>query len=155
MQNVAKLDDGLWRGSAPDADGLRALKALGFKTVIDLRAGADERRAAEAAGLRLVAVPIHAGITCDPPDPDAVRLFLDAVTDPANRPAYVHCEYGRDRTGTMSALYRMEVSGWTLDQALEEMHAFGFRTWYADFLSFLNGYERCGEYRSVPPSAGD
>lgn len=150
MQNVAKLDDGLWRGSAPDAAGMRALKALGFKSVIDLRAGADERHAAEAARLQLVDVPIRAGLTCDPPDPEAVRRFLDAVTDPANRPAYVHCQYGRDRTGTMCAIYRMEVSGWTREQALEEMHAFGFRSWYADFLSFLDGYSCCGAYRPVP-----
>jgi protein tyrosine phosphatase (PTP) superfamily phosphohydrolase (DUF442 family) len=161
MQNVAMLDEGFWRGSAPDAEGMRALRARGFRSVIDLRAGAYERRAAEDAGLRLVAIPLRADLTCDPPDAATVRRFLDAVTDPANRPAYVHCQYGRDRTGTMSALYRMEVSGWTLDQALEEMHAFGFRSWYADFVTFLNGYTCCGDYRAAakpetaPSTSGD
>jgi len=151
MANVARLDDGVWRGGAPGDAGLKALKEKGFKTVVDLRAGADERRAAESLGLKLVAIPLYARLTCVPPDAKQVCEFLDVVTDPANRPVYVHCELGRDRTGTMCALYRMEVDGWTRARALEEMHAFGFHTWYGGFLQFLGAYECAGKWRAAPP----
>jgi tyrosine-protein phosphatase SIW14 len=155
MENVAKIDDGLWRGSAPDDAGLKALKEHGFKTVIDLRQGGEEKAAAEAYGLRCVEIPIRADVVCDPPGAAAVKRFLDVVTDPANRPAYVHCQYGRDRTGVMSALYRMEVCGWTRTQAIEEMQAFGFRNWYRDFLGFVGGYACCGAYRAKTPSPSE
>src|SRR5436190_428795 len=82
---------------------------------------------AAALGLKVVEIPIRASLTCDPPNPAQVKQFLDVVTDPANQPVYVHCQYGRDRTGAMCAVYRMEASGWTREEALEEMHAFGFR----------------------------
>jgi tyrosine-protein phosphatase SIW14 len=146
MENVAQLDAGVWRGSEPGPVGLRALKAAGFRSIVDLRAGGDERREAEALGLKVIEVPIHASITCDPPSPEQVREFLDAVTDPRNQPVYVHCIHGRDRTGLMCAVYRMEVCGWTREEATEEMHAFGFRSWYRDFVSFLGGYECSGKY---------
>jgi tyrosine-protein phosphatase SIW14 len=146
MDNVARIDEGVWRGSAPGASGMRALKSAGFRTVIDLRSGGDDKRLGEAVGLNVVEIPLHAAVTCDPPSEEQVRRFLDVVSDPANRPVYVHCAYGRDRTGVMCALYRMEVCGWTREEAMEEMRAFGFRTWYQDFLSFLTDYEPCGRY---------
>jgi protein tyrosine/serine phosphatase len=40
---------------------------------------------------------------------------------------FVHCERGSERTGVMIACYRMSTDGWTAEQALTEMEAFGFR----------------------------
>jgi tyrosine-protein phosphatase SIW14 len=52
--------------------------------------------------------------------------FLAVMDDAANHPVLVHCVAGRDRTGTMCAIYRMEYDRWTVDQSLAEMHAFGY-----------------------------
>ena len=59
---------------------------------------------------------------------EAVR-FLQIVTDPKRAPVLVHCQHGADRAGTMSAIYRVAVQGWTKEEALREMKegGFGFR----------------------------
>jgi protein tyrosine phosphatase (PTP) superfamily phosphohydrolase (DUF442 family) len=153
IPNLAKLDEGVWRGGAPDLDGLRALKAHGFKTLVDLQMGATLKAESEAMGLRVVEIPMRADISCTPPTADQVRQFLDVVTDPANQPVFVHCKKGCDRTGTMCALYRMEVDGWKRDDAIEEMHAFGYHTWYRDFIGYVQDYKPCGSYRRPAPEA--
>ena len=53
---------------------------------------------------------------------------------------YFHCAHGKDRTGTMAALYRIEVDGWTADQATQEMQAFGYRDIYKDLIAFVRAY---------------
>ncbi len=57
---------------------------------------------------------------------DDVLRFLRIVTDPARTPAFVHCNYGADRTGAMSAIYRVVVQGWPKDKAIHEMTQGGF-----------------------------
>ena len=37
---------------------------------------------------------------------------------------------GLNRTGTMCALYRLEVDGWTADEVLQEMQSFGYHDIY-------------------------
>ena len=54
------------------------------------------------------------------------RAFLTVMDDPANHPVLVHCLAGRDRTGAMCAVYRMEYDRWAPERALEEMGIGGF-----------------------------
>jgi protein tyrosine/serine phosphatase len=52
--------------------------------------------------------------------------FLSVMDDPTHYPVLVHCFAGRDRTGTMCAIYRMEYEGWPSSLAASEMGHFGF-----------------------------
>ena len=63
--------------------------------------------------------------TWNPHTEDAVR-FLRIVTDSNCTPVFVHCKHGSDRTGTMCAIYRITVQGWSKNQAIEEMTKGGF-----------------------------
>ena len=38
----------------------------------------------------------------------------------------MHCQHGADRTGAMSALYRIAVQGWSKEEAIREMVHGGF-----------------------------
>jgi hypothetical protein len=38
----------------------------------------------------------------------------------------VHCHHGADRTGTMCALYRIAIQGWTKEDAIQEMVQGGY-----------------------------
>jgi hypothetical protein len=60
-----------------------------------------------------------------PEEKEAVR-FLKIVTDPKRAPVLVHCQHGADRTGTMVAVYRIAVQGWSKDEAIREMTQGGF-----------------------------
>ncbi len=147
IENAARMGEGLYRGAQPDAAGLRTLKERGFRTVVNLRSWHSERREAEALGLRVVEIPMRANLESVPPTDEQVRRFLDVARDPANRPVFFHCAQGKDRTGVMAAVYRMEVDGWTNEEALAEMRRFGFHETYRDLEAFVRSYGLSGSAR--------
>ena len=86
------------------------------------------------AGVRYV--QIDGGVLDDPTPtpngrPQAVDDFLKVCDDPANWPVLVHCKAGRDRTGIMTAVWRMEYQGRTVAEAMTELKANGFATFAA------------------------
>jgi tyrosine-protein phosphatase SIW14 len=142
--SVAAVADGVYRGAQPDAAGLRALKDMGVRTIVDLRAAHDDHRAADL-GFDVVNIPMSSFPTIAPPTDDEIRKFLEVVTDPARRPVFFHCAVGKDRTGTMCALYRIEVDGWTNERAVAEMRQFGYHdVLYAGLEEFVRGYKPRG-----------
>lgn len=52
--------------------------------------------------------------------------FFELLDDPRNWPVAVHCMGGRHRTGTLSALFRLEYDRWPIEKALAEMYSFDF-----------------------------
>jgi hypothetical protein len=139
IENVGRITPNLYRGSAPNREGIVTLKSMGIKTVVNLRHyhGKTEERRCREAGLGYVRIVLESS---DAPKDEAVRLFLRTVTDPSLQPIYFHCWRGKDRTGAMGAVYRMTVDGWPLEAAQEEMQAFGFFDGWRDLLGFVKGF---------------
>ena len=125
IDNFGQINDHYYRGAQPHADDYADLAALGVKTVIDLTKDgrADEQGFVEGHGMRFVRIPLT---TSERPGDAAIAQFLSVVNDPANQPVYVHCQGGRHRTGTMTAVYRMTEDGWTADRAYQEMKQYRF-----------------------------
>jgi protein tyrosine/serine phosphatase len=145
IDNFAQVADGVYRGAQPDGAGFRALKTMGVRTVVNLRAHHDDA-AATALGLDVVSIPMPSLPTIDAPTDEEIRKFLDVVTDPARRPVFVHCAVGKDRTGTMCAIYRIEVEGWTPERAIAEMHEFGYHDEvYGGLEKFVRAYQPRGQ----------
>ena len=59
---------------------------------------------------------------------EAVARFLDIMSDPVTypRPILIHCQTGKERTGVLAALYRIECQGWSKSHALGEMRRLGY-----------------------------
>ena len=144
LEHVARLNAGLYRGAQPEGEGFNALKAMGVKTIINLRYHHSSDEEAKKAGLNYVEIRIKANVTSRPPTDEQVKLFFDTVLDPAKQPVYFHCMVGKDRTGTMAALYRIEVDGWSNEEAIEELHSFGYHTYYKDLINFVREYKPRG-----------
>lgn len=147
LENAARVAPGIYRGAQPTEAGLDSLKALGVKTVVNLRHhhGDAEEAACRDRGLDYVRIALESS---DAPDDAAVRHFLEVVTDPARQPVFFHCKLGCDRTGTMCACYRMAVEGWPLEDALMEMDAFGFHAMWKDLRAYVEGFHaRAGSFR--------
>ena len=117
VPNLYKVSEDLYRGAQPSAEGLKQLEALGIKTVVSLRFILSDR--SKIKGTRLDYEHIHM-TTLFANTSDVVR-FLNIVTDSNRTPVFVHCQKGIDRTGTMCAVYRIVVQGWSKEEAIEEM----------------------------------
>jgi uncharacterized protein (TIGR01244 family) len=100
ISNYKRLSPDLAAAGKPSPEAVSRLKALGFKTVIDLRTEkegtAEEKAAVESQGLRYVSVPVTpATLSLD--DVKAVAGLLD---DPAAGPVLLHCA-GSVRVGAV------------------------------------------------------
>jgi protein tyrosine/serine phosphatase len=123
--NFGKVSEHLYRGAQPDADGLKNLKKLGVKLIVNLRMPGDgwKEEAAEAAanGILYTNFPMT-GTTA--PNNDQVKQIL-ALFESFSDPIFVHCQHGCDRTGTIVACYRIQHDHWTSEEALKEARRYG------------------------------
>lgn len=150
LSNVARITPELYRGAQPTEAGYLQLKDMGVKTVISFRRFNDSRAEVEAAGLEFVRIPIYASIGSSPPTDEQLQLFFDTVLDPVKQPVFMHCKHGKDRTGMMAGLFRIERQCWTNQEAIDEMQAFGYHDVFRDLIGFVRDYE---ERNLEPPRA--
>jgi protein tyrosine/serine phosphatase len=122
VPNLYRVSGELYRGDQPNPQGMQNLKNLGLKTIINLRSFHSDRDEIGDTGLAYEHIYMKAW---HPEEEDAVR-FLKIVTDPRRAPVLVHCQHGADRTGTMIAVYRVAVQGWSKAEAIREMTEGGF-----------------------------
>jgi len=135
IKNCFQVTTNLYHGAQPTAEGMKQLKAMGVRTVVNLRAWHSDKDKVVGTGLKSVRFetePWHG-------DEEEVVRFLKVVTDTNNLPAFVHCERGADRTGMMCAMYRVAVCGWTKQAAIAEMKdgGFGFSPVWGDLVKFV------------------
>lgn len=132
VPHLQQVEDGFYRGGRLRPGGMEYLKSLGVKTIINLEQDddgvlAEERAAADQLGIRQISVPM--AYRSAPTDETIDQLLAD-LQNPALRPIYLHCKHGKDRTGLVVALYRVEVQGWAAAAAYQEMLELGFaRFW--------------------------
>ena len=142
IPNPGKINDSLYRGAQPNAQGLEELKKLGITTIVDLRAedrpkSEWEKKEAERLGMHFVQIPV-AGFAA--PTNEEVVQFLSLTRDPQQK-VFVHCLLGEDRTGVFIATYRMSVQKWPVTQALNEMNSFGFNGfWHPAMKAFVRDF---------------
>jgi tyrosine-protein phosphatase SIW14 len=140
VRNAGEVSDHLYRGAQPMLSQLPELKKLGVTTVIDLReefpsTAEEERRKVEALGMRFVSIPI--GGFANPKTTD-LAAFFRLLRDSPQQTIFIHCQFGKDRTGVMIAAYRMAFENWSADQAFDEMMAVGFnRFWHPPMEKFV------------------
>jgi protein tyrosine/serine phosphatase len=135
LPNLYKVSDTLYRGAQPEAYGFKALKKMGIKTVVSLRAFHSDANLPTDAGLAYE----HISFKTWHPEREDIVKFLGIVTDKTKQPVFVHCQHGADRTGTMCAIYRIVVEGWTKEQAIKEMTegGFGFHPLWQNLIEFI------------------
>ena len=135
VENLHKVSERLYRGAQPTKEGMQQLKELGIKTIVNLRSFHSDRGEIGDTGLSYEHIYMK---TWHAEDKEVVR-FLNIVTDPNRTPAFVHCQRGADRTGTMCAIYRVAVQNWIRDEAIEEMTkgGFGFYTRWQNLIDYI------------------
>ena len=143
LPNFFRVNDHLYRGGQPTKDGFMELKQLGVTTVINLRDNDDHARYEEslvvAAGLKFINMPLG---NWDRPEVEEIDAIMSEIDILSNKPVFVHCKRGSDRTGTVMAVYRMTHDGWTGRRAKDEAKKFGIGWWQHGMRDFIGDYYR-------------
>jgi len=151
IPRFAEIRPGLSRGGDPREEGLRYLHGRGYKTIVSFLVDQAESARVVQSGMRYVHIPMRSGLfSAQPPTDEQVHQFLSVVTDSTLYPIFIHCHAGKDRTGAMSAIYRMEACGWTAEEAVDEMKAFGFSGRYDRLRRYVQGYSSHRTASSLP-----
>ncbi len=148
LPNLHKVSENLYRGAQPTAEGMKQLEKMGIKTVVNLRSGHSDRDEIKDTGLSYE----HINMTTWNPKTEDVVRFLQIVTDSSRTPVFVHCKHGADRTGTVCAIYRIVLEGWSKDEAIEEMTKGGFE--FHSIWNNLVDYIRESDIKEMTHSAG-
>jgi protein tyrosine phosphatase (PTP) superfamily phosphohydrolase (DUF442 family) len=148
-----RVDDNYVRGSQPLRGGIETLTRLGVKTIVDLRSiydhTDDTKELCEIAGLAYQWVPMS---VWNPPTDEEANRFVSVVTDTTKGPFYVFCADGLNRTGEMTAIYRVAYDQWTVERALDEADELGFNPYYYALRSYVWDYARKFKPSAVPPT---
>lgn len=139
VPNLHKVSKNLYRGAQPSNEGMRQLEKLGIKTIINLRSVHSDRNEIENTELSYE----HINTTTWSIQNEDIVQFLKIVTDSNNTPVFVHCKYGADRTGTMCAIYRIAVEGWSTKEAIDEMTNgdFGFHGIWMNLVDYIQNLD--------------
>jgi protein tyrosine phosphatase (PTP) superfamily phosphohydrolase (DUF442 family) len=139
LKNFYKVSDDLYRGAQPTRDGFLALARLGVKTDINLRLGGSDAELVAGTGIAEVEIPAEPWEL----EKEDVVAFLGIVADRGRLPAFVHCSHGADRTGAMTALYRIAVQGWSKEAAVAEMTqgGYGYHAIWENLPAFLRALD--------------
>lgn len=124
FQNAHWISDELVRTNQPWPHQIKAWKARGVRTIVNLRGGFDasfhalEKDACERYGLEMVDFTITSR---EVPSRERV-LGAKRLFETLKYPALMHCKSGADRAGIMSVLYMHFRKGKTIREALDQLH---------------------------------
>ncbi len=135
VPNLHRITDTLYRSAQPTAEGMKNLERLGVRTVINLRANHSDRQ--EGADTSLVLRRLETNTWSL--DQNEITAVMRMLADPSGAPYLLHCQHGADRTGVMSAAFRMVFQGWSRGEAIREMvgGGYGFHGVWSNLLSLL------------------
>ena len=135
VRNLHKINDNLYRSEQPSREGVMNLKKMGVKTIINLRAFHSDKDSLEGTKLLNEELNVNAWHI---EDEDVIRV-LKIIRQKENGPFLIHCKHGADRTGLMSAMYRIVEQGWPKEEAIKEMveGGYGFHAIWSNIISYV------------------
>ena len=129
--NLYQMSPTLYRSALPDKGAVPLLQQLKVATVINFLPESDASWLS-APGINQVQLPYR---TNHVDDADVLKALRAIQSAEAQGPVLMHCKHGSDRTGLMSAMYRVVIQGWSKEEALNEMTQGG----YGDSSHFKDG----------------
>ncbi|HSZ52381.1 MAG TPA: protein tyrosine phosphatase [Caulobacteraceae bacterium] len=123
FSNAHWISDELVRSNQPWPFQLRAWKARGIRTIINLRGGmATSFRALEVDACRRLGLELVDFVIASRDVPSAEKvLAARTLFQTVRYPALMHCKSGADRAGIMGVFYKHFRQGLTIREALEQL----------------------------------
>lgn len=140
IRNLSRLETTVACAGATEVEAIPNVKKMGFVSMINLRQATEPganvpqaEAAAKAAGLKYIHIPMDAAA----PDAAVADRFLDAIKQPGNQPAYIHCA-SANRAAAMWFIKRVQIDRWENDRAMKEAEALGLTS--APLKQFATNY---------------
>lgn len=147
VPNLYKITDNIYRSAQPTEKGFAELvdsnAGINIKTIIDLRLFHQDAIPVSASNLRIEQVSMYAGQIDAKIIDEAVIKVMKIISDEKNGPFLIHCRYGADRTGLMSAMYRIIYQNWSKDMAIDEMinGGYGFHFMWTNIIDYIKNVD--------------
>ena len=135
LKNFYKLDDKVYRSAQPDKGGFHELASLGIRNVLSFR---DHHADEGGIGFTFYDVGMDAGAIEIEKVVAALRIIKSS-----NGPILIHCWHGSDRTGLVSAMYRIVFQGWSRESAIDELihGGYGYHAIYKNIPEFIQNVD--------------
>ena len=140
IRNLSRLETTVACAGATEVEAIPNVKRMGFVSMINLRQATEPganvpqaEAAAKAAGLKYIHIPMDAAA----PDAAVADRFLDAIKQPGNQPAYIHCA-SANRAAAMWFIKRVQIDRWESDRAMKEAESLGLTS--APLKQFATNY---------------
>ena len=124
LGNFGVIDSGkAYRSRQPGAELEETIRSYSLASIANLRGGSEsdafyhrEAEVSERLGVEFYDLPMSSSRRPTRRE----MMLLVSVLDRARTPLLIHCKWGADRTGLMSALYRLVVRGEPPEAAMNE-----------------------------------
>lgn len=134
LENFYIIDSTLYRSSQPGKSEFIMLEKLGIKEVLNLRHYHSDIDEIKGTNLKIHQVKM-----------DAAKIKLAEIIETlkiikkAKGPVLIHCKHGSDRTGAITAMYRIIFQNWTKEEAIDELinGGYGFHKIYKNIIEFI------------------
>lgn len=138
LENLYKVDDGIYRSNQPTALQFKSLEMNGIKEVLNLRRFHSDTDDAKNTNLTLHHIKVRASQVNDNHLLEAMRIIRDRKGD-----ILVHCHHGSDRTGVVIATYRIIFQDWSKEDAIAEMkkEEFGFHSIFSNLPKLIQNLD--------------
>ena len=149
-----KINDCFYRGSQAGAEEMEVLAKQGVKRILNLKTISPEEakelaKQAWERGLEFINIPLNP-FNIEKSLPNILKEILGASKE---KPLYIHCTFGKDRTGFVSALVKNIREGVPMMDAIKDMEKHGFRnSVFFHMKNFLRSFtpNPQSELRSIP-----
>ncbi|SMC26376.1 Tyrosine phosphatase family protein [Andreprevotia lacus DSM 23236] len=152
ISNLYRITPQLYRSAALTRDDVAQLKQLGVRKVISFRAFHSDDKILADSQIEILRIPIN---TWNIRDQDMIAALRALHHLDRDGPVLIHCQHGADRTGLVSALYRVVYQGWSKQQALDELEngGYGFHAMWQNIKRYMNDVD-IAKLRSAVDAAG-
>lgn len=137
---ITQVSESLYRGSDP-SQNISVLSQAGIKTILNLKTiGKKEliklTAQAKKLGVEYINIPLN---------PFSIKKSINSlinIIDKSSKenPLFVHCTFGRDRTGFVTALSRYLKEKMPLHEVILDMHKNGFRNVFFHMERYLKKF---------------
>lgn len=138
--NLFRVTPTFFRSAQLQKENVPELESLGIKNVISLRAFHSDEKLFQGSSIKTHRIKIYTWAI----DDDEIVAALKAIrTAEKEGPVLLHCQHGADRTGLVTAMYRVVYQGWDKEKALTELQSggYGYHAVWKNIPPYLRGVD--------------